>query len=512
MGFNVDAKHPDYEAKYPLWVKCRDAVEGEEAIKSAGEAYLPRLSGQSAEEYGAYVTRAMFYGAAGRTILGLSGAIFRRKMQNRYPEANADDLKYMGRRGESVELFSKNVVDEVLTTGRAGILVDATLNESGDADVVYPYAILYKAEEIINWDFEIIDGVERPILVVLEEYVSERSADDPFTHDVVCRYRELVLEDGVYKQRLWHKVTNIDDLAVSGRLTKQHEDAWKVISEIVPQRNKGGTFDFIPFQFVNSRDLATQPSKPPLLDLVNINLSHYRTSADLEHGRHYTALPTPVLTGVDNIDTSTLKMGPGSAWKLSNPEARAMLLEFTGAGIASLRDGLADKERLMAIAGGRMLEERFKESEATATVLLRQAGEHATLGGIADTVSEGMTNVVWWLCDWSSKVNQEEINIRLNNDFGVRVIDSQRLMALFNAYQSGGMSFEVWFYNLQQMGAYPDDATPEEERARIAEGLPLPGMVTSLPGVGDEESLPGNSGRSPADEKIDDATSVTVEV
>ena len=37
----TDYKHPDYIRSAPLWRKVRDACAGEDAIKAAGERYLP---------------------------------------------------------------------------------------------------------------------------------------------------------------------------------------------------------------------------------------------------------------------------------------------------------------------------------------------------------------------------------------------------------------------------------------------------------------------------------------
>ena len=74
----IDTKHPEYLEFYPLWEKCEDFVEGEEAVKRAGETYLPRLSGQTANKYENYKQRAVFYAAAARTVAGLVGSIFRK--------------------------------------------------------------------------------------------------------------------------------------------------------------------------------------------------------------------------------------------------------------------------------------------------------------------------------------------------------------------------------------------------------------------------------------------------
>src|SRR3974377_2055651 len=74
----VNAAHPDYEAKAPEWSRARDVLAGEDAVKAAGERYLPRLDSQSEEEDAAYKAQASFFGATRRTLEEYVELIFRR--------------------------------------------------------------------------------------------------------------------------------------------------------------------------------------------------------------------------------------------------------------------------------------------------------------------------------------------------------------------------------------------------------------------------------------------------
>ena len=64
----VNSTHPDYDVNAPAWSRARDVLAGEDAVKAAGEKYLPRLDSQSDEEYAAYKARASFFGATARTL------------------------------------------------------------------------------------------------------------------------------------------------------------------------------------------------------------------------------------------------------------------------------------------------------------------------------------------------------------------------------------------------------------------------------------------------------------
>src|SRR5437879_11323812 len=74
----VGGTHRDYDASALQWARARDVIAGEDAIKAAGEKYLPRLDSQSEEEYAAYKARASFFGATARTLEEFLDLVFRR--------------------------------------------------------------------------------------------------------------------------------------------------------------------------------------------------------------------------------------------------------------------------------------------------------------------------------------------------------------------------------------------------------------------------------------------------
>ncbi len=43
----VNSTHPDYDSFASVWQRARDVIAGEDAVKLAGERYLPRLESQT---------------------------------------------------------------------------------------------------------------------------------------------------------------------------------------------------------------------------------------------------------------------------------------------------------------------------------------------------------------------------------------------------------------------------------------------------------------------------------
>src|SRR5215471_3771737 len=108
----------------PQWSRARDVIAGEDAVKAAGERYLPRLDSQSEEEYAAYKARASFFGATARTLEEYLDLVFRRAPVT---TVAGESLKaFLGgcdRWGTEFVQYARRVVSEVLSVGRAGSLV-----------------------------------------------------------------------------------------------------------------------------------------------------------------------------------------------------------------------------------------------------------------------------------------------------------------------------------------------------------------------------------------------------
>jgi len=449
--------HPEYTASLSMWEKCRDALEGEDKIKQQGLVYLPMLGGQDISEYNAYKARATYYNATRRTVSGLVGAVMRKPPEIKVPDKLDFLLGSFGSDGEHIEVFAEKLLTEVLSLGRVGVLVDV-------ADGDTPYVAIYYAENIINWREQRIGGRKILTLLVLQEAHEEPNG---FAVETKRQLRVFVLQDAetanptvlfqLYRQK------------TAGAATAED---WLLVEERVLAAAGGKALNEIPFVFVSPCGLSSRVERSPILDLININLSHYRTSADLEHGRHFTALPTAWAAGFSI--KQTYKIGSSVVWVSDDPNAHAGFLEFTGAGLASLREALEQKQGQMAVLGARLLEESRPGVEAAETVKLRHSGESGSLLTVAHAVSDGIKKALRFAYFWQSGSFEAEIVFDLNDEFLPGNLDAQKITAMVSALQSGAMSFEAYFYNLSRAGMYPEDWTLDDERASLLATTTLP--------------------------------------
>ena len=76
----VNSTHPDYDENLAAWLRIRDVLAGDRAIKRGGEKYVARLDSQSDDEFLAYVERGFFYNAT-----ALDGAVAREHVADAQP-------------------------------------------------------------------------------------------------------------------------------------------------------------------------------------------------------------------------------------------------------------------------------------------------------------------------------------------------------------------------------------------------------------------------------------------
>ena len=425
----IESKHPHYTNTQDKWQRIRDSFNGNDAIKGESESYLPRLGGQENNEYESYKLRAVYYNAIERTVRGLVGAVMRVDPILEIPPKLEELIEDVTNTGVSLKDFISYMLAEQLLMGRQGVLVDR--NEER------PYLTGYSTEQVTNWLSD---------RVILEENYRKINPDDPYQSEYDVQYRELLTEEGKYVVRIWQK----------------DKKGWEMIDEIFPSR-KGSTLNDIPFIGISGEGFNLDPTIPPLLALADIGLSMYRTSADLEHGRHFTALPTPYVTGIDA--DSELKIGSGSAWILPDSSSKAGYLEFSGQGLQALEKAMEEKRSMMASLGAQLLQSPKAGVEAADSVRLRQNAEASTLIGTVKAVERAITQALILMSEWEGISG--DISIKLNTDFVDTKIQAQDMVSLMGAWQSGAISHDTFLFNMKRGEILPPDTSVEDEKELI---------------------------------------------
>lgn len=465
---SVKTQHAKYRKFAPKWKRARDVLSGQDAIHEAGVNYLPMLKDQTPESYKAMLKRAGFFNASWRTVESYLGMLFRKPPEKDLPTALDSLLEDVSLSGVSLDKFAKEIALEELEIGFYGVLVDHPPAPSVGTPVTValaeqlglrPTMQMYKAESIINWKFRTISNKHTLSMVVLEECFTEANPENEFEDKTGTQWRVLDLDENqYYRQRLFRLVDGREEVAGA---------------PVYPLLN-GAPLNHIPFY----ADFEFE--EPPLIDLFDKNLDHYRVNADYRHGLHFTGLPTVVVAGY-SPPTATpgqppdkLYIGSESAWVFPDAQANASYLEFTGQGLSELREALKEAKDEMAILGAKLLASEKAGVEAFKTQAMRNSGETSILSAISIETSNRLKEALKTFSAWAG-APKDDLNYELNREFMPVTMDAPTLTAYVGAWQSGAISEAELFDNLQRGDIIASDKTLEEHQAEIdAAPPPMP--------------------------------------
>lgn len=470
MTNKVAKQSPKFTNLSSKWQKCRDVVAGGEAVKARGEAYLPRLTGQTNHEYNAYKERPPFFNATGRTVDVLSSLPFRKPISLLTESKDIEQLKdNIDGLGTSIQGLCEDITDEIMIVGLAGALVDMPSIESqhlskAEEESYKPKIIIYKAEQILDCRTVVaITGKTIISQVRLKEEIEIEIEEFEYKH--ITQIRVLDLHDGQYRVRVFKENENKE---------------WSVDSEVYPLKDSK-TLDFIPFHLFTPND-AGRIEEPPIYDLVELNLGHYRLRASLYNGLHFLGIPTPYLTG-SNIELpqdeqgkpEKLYVGGSQVWVVEGQDIKTGYLEFTGQGLSSLDNEIKEIKGEMAAQGARILAPEKKAAETAEATEIKHNGENSLLASYIQGINKGMTKLLRWCADWKS-YGFNDIEVKISTDFLPTKIDAALIKELSALVMAGQLSQYSFFQSLIEGELI--SGTPEDEKNRInEEGPPLGGLT-----------------------------------
>lgn len=427
------------QSQYAL---IRDCLDGEDAIKDGGPTYVPKPDGMAAQNYTHYLDRACYYGAPAMTLQALVGLALRKDPVIKLP-ARLEPMRLNATSENApLSIMIEEMASEVMSMGRFGILLDFPA-EGATVNTV-PHFSTFLAENIEDFQTAYVDGKK----VLTRVHLSSDETDDDGS-DV---HYELILEDTIYKFRRFV----IDE-------KKNRSD---VGEEIIPTVN-GKALNFIPFVMVSHKGLRPENVTPPFLTLCKVALSHFKNSADREHSIYLTAAPTPWVAGSITANKVPTQIGAGALWIL--PEGTQVgLLEFTGAGVAAMKDLMEEKVDTMATLGARMLSTTMNRNETIDTATQRTRSELALLHGTVVSVETAINQLLRVAADWVG-ASRDDVSVTMSRDFIETAMDPKMIDQQFKLWMGGAISRATLYENLQKGEIARADRTVETEMDLIEE-------------------------------------------
>lgn len=340
----------------------RDVSGGTRHLRFCERAqlYLPPEPKEKPEAYAIRRSRATLFNAYERAVNGLVGLVFREEptlsddvpelMRGREEASEAGEiegqLEDCDLAGTHWAVFAKELFAAAFE-GHAFLYVDmppalpegATLEDERRAGR-RPYFVLYRKDQAVNWR---LDARGRLAQITFEEKTLE--PDGEFGEQEVCRYR--VLRPGSWQ--LFRKVQGRDG-------------NWQIIPD--PDAPEGKTsLSEIPVAICYTKKIKPLQSRPALLDLAMLNLTHYAETSDYRTYLHIASRP---LLWFKNRDKSKKveNIGPYTLFDVGT-DGLVAFAETSGAALGAARQDLKDLEEHMAVLGLSMLKQKTAQKTAT---------------------------------------------------------------------------------------------------------------------------------------------------
>jgi len=470
MTYDDIPTHREYQQYFNTWTKLKKCVEGEEAIKEARTTYLPYpvrtdVESQESEEFKAqyeiYLQGAHFVEFTAEAVEDLVSSAFRRPIEvkkkvNKPAEGEAQgviqedlgELDYL-----DLEDIGREIVGGVGTYGRIFMLVDyptvdTTPNMIEDENNK-AYITLYAPLDILNWRETRRSGKAQLVRVVLREIDEVKIAADEDkgeVNEVKYLYRELVVEDGIYKIRIYRDQ--------------------EPVKTIVPEAN-GEPLTEIPGMFVGTTSNTSKVDKSPVIGIANSNIKHYQTWAELLFVQTYIGHPQLVLSGLvpgwtkqAERQNLKVKMDASEVLAIEGENSRADILEIEAQNLTHYRT-LEVLEASMAEQGARIKAISHKAGVESAQALkIRTSASMSKLASIVNNASQALTQGMHWIALYMG-VN-EEYTVQINKEFYAPEPDGPFLTSISNAEVAGTAPRGTALNYLKQVELV-DDNIPNEK-------------------------------------------------
>lgn len=439
----------------PRWQKMNALLGGTESMRAAERTYLPQHQYEKDDVYACRLETAVLLNMTELTLESWVGRPFSDPIQlnDDVPKEIAEGiLEDVDLQGNELNVFARGWFRDGLAKSFSHVLVEfprveprpdgqpRTL-EDDRREKLRPYWINIPPENIIFARAEIINGVETLVHVRIQE---EHTVMDGF--EEVKRKLIRVLEPGNVRVYEYRKGS-------SGKIE------W-----VLDEEYETG-LDFIPLvTFYASRECPFL-GKPPLLDLADLNISHWQSSADQRHCLTVARFPVLAASGVSDADQK-LVVGPNKWLVTENKDGKFYYVEHTGAALAAGQSDLEALETQMAQYGAEFLRKRPGNETATARAL-DSAEATSPLQDVTVRFEDAVNKALEYTAAWMRIGENKGGTVKVNREFGPENIDAADLNTLDKARDRRDISRSAYIAELKRRAILQDEYDPEADQDEL---------------------------------------------
>lgn len=430
----------------PDWSVMAAVTRGTNYIRDLCETYLPQEPREDDDAYQTRVDRSVLSPYTNRLIETAAGAILRKPIHVEGDQYWLEMCQDVDGLGSSINEYARRALVSSLTYGHSAILIDypaaaGAMNLAEERAMGRrPYFVHIDAPQIWGWRKE--SGTNRLLQVRVHDY-NVRPLND-FGEEQVETMR--VIYPGRY------------DLYTLGQETVEFSETGNYSLAEIP---------LVPI-YSNRRGLLF--SQPPLLDIANLNITHYQRQADLIHALHIAAMPTLVLEGWDDT-TGSATMGVNYAIAMQ-PGNKAYYVQADATSFDAQMNELQSLESQMSTLGVTKLFGQKFVAESAEAKRIDQAQSNSVLSIISQELESALNQAFEFAAQY---VGIEAPEITIDRDFDYYRLIGQDIAVLSQLNAAGKISDAMLLEILRRGEILPDNVNIEDEME--AAGKPATAIV-----------------------------------
>jgi len=441
------------------WSVMAAVTKGTNYIRDMAETYLPQEPREDNDAYQTRVDRSVLSPYTSRLIETAAGAILRKPIHIEGDPYWLELAQNIDGIGSNINEYARRALVSSLTYGHSAILVDypaatGAMNLAEErAQGRRPYFVHIDAPQIWSWRKE--STTNRLLQVRIHDY-SVRPLNE-FGEEQIEEMR--VIYPGRY-------------------------DLYTLGQEVVEFSESGGySLTEIPLVPIYSNRRGVLQSQPPLLDIANLNITHYQRQADLIHALHIAAMPTLVLEGWDDT-TGSATMGVNYAIAMQ-PGNKAYYVQADATSFDAQMAELQSLESQMSTLGVTKLFGQKFVAESAEAKRIDQAQSNSVLSIISQELESALNQAFAFAAQY---VGIEPPEITIDRDFDYYRLIGQDVSVLAQLNQMGKISDAMLLEVLRRGEVLPDNINIEDEMeaaGKLATEITEEAETTEEPGSED---------------------------